>query len=138
MTSPIRHSGVEMQLILDPDDSDGQVCAYLERTDFEAGPPLHVHHKQYEIFHVLEGKYRFQVDGAEKVLGPGETAVVSPGQTHAFQAVSPQGAKMRFDLIPALKAKEFFSGLPDVIIQGGDLATFFEKYDSQLMGPPLR
>ncbi|MBZ0167310.1 MAG: hypothetical protein K8I00_10940, partial [Candidatus Omnitrophica bacterium] len=65
------------------------------------------------------------------------TVVVAPGQTHAFQAVSSQGGKMRFDHIPALKSKEFFAKLPLIIRQGGDLGAFFQQYDSQLMGPPL-
>ncbi len=38
-------------------------------------PPLHVHDEQDEVFHVLEGRLRLHVDGADLVAGPGETAM---------------------------------------------------------------
>lgn len=137
MSSPLKHPGIAMILIIDPDSVDGKLCAYEERTDCHGGPPLHVHHRQHEIFHVLEGQYRFQVEGEERLLGPGDTTVVRPGQAHAFKAVSSQGGRMRFDLIPALTSREFFEALPQVIAAGGDLPALFRQYDSELVGPPL-
>lgn len=137
MTTSLKHPGVEMTLLLGPDQTNGQVCAYVELTDFQAGPPRHIHQHQYELFHVLEGKYHFSLDGEEQILGPGETVVVAPGQTRAFKAVGWPGAKMRFDLVPALHSKDFFARLPRIIRQGGDLGAFFQHDDSQLVGAPL-
>ncbi|MCA9403649.1 MAG: cupin domain-containing protein [Candidatus Omnitrophica bacterium] len=137
MNTPLNHPGIEMTLIVDPASVDGKLCAYEEKTDVNSGPPLHIHHRQHEIFQVLEGQYRFFLEGEERLLGPGQTAVVRPGQTHAFKAVSPHGARMRFDLIPALKSTEFFAMLPQVIKDGGDVPALFRQFDSELVGPPL-
>lgn len=137
MGESLKHPGIEMQCVVSGKDTNGQVCSYIEKTDYMAGPPRHIHYGQYEIFYVLEGQYRFVGGKEEQVLGPGESLVIPPGQEHAFQAISKDGAKMRFDLLPALKSEEFFEGLSDVIAQEKDIAAYFGSYDSELTGPPL-
>jgi uncharacterized cupin superfamily protein len=56
-------------------------------------PPLHVHHDEDEIFHILSGTVRFLVDGKETTAGPGETLVAPHGRPHCFVVTSPEGAR---------------------------------------------
>ena len=50
-----------------------------------AGPPMHVHHHQEEVFHVQEGRIGYQRAGEpEQFAGPGETVVFAPGEAHRF------------------------------------------------------
>ena len=54
------------------------------------GPGLHAHHKTFETFFVLEGKFEFYVndDGGEKVeLGQWDTFSVPPGVCRGFRNI---------------------------------------------------
>lgn len=66
----------------------------LEHTvPYGSSPPLHVHHNEDEIFHLLAGDMRFFVDGAEVHLHPGETLLAPKGKPHSFVVTSPAGAR---------------------------------------------
>jgi mannose-6-phosphate isomerase-like protein (cupin superfamily) len=50
-----------------------------------AGPPLHVHYFQEEVFTVQEGMIGYQRTGEPaRFAGPGETVVFKPGEVHRF------------------------------------------------------
>ena len=56
---------------------DGQQC------------PAHHHRGKHETFHIVRGKVRMVLDGAECVMGPGDTLAIAPGRRHSFQGVGP-------------------------------------------------
>jgi quercetin dioxygenase-like cupin family protein len=50
-----------------------------------AGPPMHVHHRQDEVFTVLAGRLGYQKAGEpERFAGPGETVAFRAGEPHRF------------------------------------------------------
>lgn len=50
-----------------------------------AGPPMHVHHQQDEVFTVVRGRIGYQRAGAApRFAGPGETVVFRAGEPHRF------------------------------------------------------
>ena len=50
-----------------------------------AGPPMHVHHRQDECITVVSGKIGYQESGGEeKYAGPGETVLFKAGVAHKF------------------------------------------------------
>ena len=56
-------------------------------------PPLHIHHGEDEIFHMLAGEARFLVDGKEMRAGAGDTLVAPKGRPHTFLVTSAGGAR---------------------------------------------
>ncbi len=58
-----------------------------------SSPPLHVHHNEDEIFHVLAGEVRFLVDGSEVYARQGDTVLAPKGRPHSFVATSAAGAR---------------------------------------------
>jgi quercetin dioxygenase-like cupin family protein len=54
-------------------------------------PPLHVHHREDEIFHILEGELRFRVGDEELRAGPGETLLAAKGVPHTYVVESERG-----------------------------------------------
>jgi quercetin dioxygenase-like cupin family protein len=51
--------------------------------------PLHEHrHPQEEVWNVLDGGLAFTVDGVERVVGPGEAAVIPPDTPHSARVLS--------------------------------------------------
>ena len=59
-------------------------------------PPLHVHEREDEIFHVLSGELLLVVDGEELRLGEGETALAPCGVAHTYRVESPQARWLVF------------------------------------------
>lgn len=64
------------------------------RLPHRSGPPLHVHHDEDEVFHVLEGRVRLQVGERTHELAAGEVGFGPRGVPHGFRVVSPEGARM--------------------------------------------
>ena len=122
--------------------TNGLYFLAVEETPPGIGPPLHVHHQQDEMFHVLEGHYRFQV-GAQSIDAPvGATAAVPRGTPHAFVNVSDQPSRLLFVLSPGLDAEGFFralSRLPQTSPpEPAELARIGLEYATEFVGPPLR
>ncbi|MHA7968915.1 cupin domain-containing protein [Rhizobium sp. CAU 1783] len=56
-------------------------------------PPLHVHHNEDEVFHILAGVMRFEVGGRQVVGHAGDTVLAPKGVPHAFRVESLAGAR---------------------------------------------
>jgi mannose-6-phosphate isomerase-like protein (cupin superfamily) len=48
------------------------------------GPPLHVHHKEDEIFRIVEGRFRLRIGDATFDAGPGDTLLLPRDVPHSF------------------------------------------------------
>jgi quercetin dioxygenase-like cupin family protein len=57
------------------------------------GPPPH-HHPWDECYYVVEGRVRFQLDGREHLLGPGDFVYAPGGTLHAFAGDSEGPARL--------------------------------------------
>jgi len=113
-------------------------------------PPLHVHHNEDEIFHILEGEVRFRVGDADVRAAAGETLLAPKRIPHSYRVESRQGARW----LTIMKGREFedfvraFSrpaerpGLPDpsgppTPEQAEALAQACRRHGIELVGPPL-
>jgi quercetin dioxygenase-like cupin family protein len=54
-------------------------------------PPLHIHRSEDEIFYILEGDFRFQVNQTQQRGGPGDTLLVPQGTPHTYKVESQEG-----------------------------------------------
>jgi quercetin dioxygenase-like cupin family protein len=72
---------------------DDGVSIIEHRMPYGDSPPMHVHHDEDEIFHVLEGRVRLRVGERELVAGPGQTFVAPRGLPHGYRVESPCGAR---------------------------------------------
>ncbi len=68
------------------------LCVQEHQMPSGYSPPLHRHHTEDEIFHVLAGRIRFQVEGRDTVCEAGQTVVAPKGAPHSFVVESPGGA----------------------------------------------
>ena len=100
------------------------------------GPPLH-RHRETEIFRVLEGRYRFQVDSRDFEAGEGDVVSV-PGAT--FVNVTDRPARQVVLMLPGMDAQAFFLGLSEVFLKKptrDDLNSFGKSWGVEFLGPPL-
>ncbi len=103
-----------------------------------AGPPMHVHHKQDESFTVISGKLCYQFWGEEKkYAGPGETVLFKAGVPHKFWNagsdllhctgyISPAGNAVYF-LTQLFKSSNENGGRPGIF----DAAFLLDRYKSE-------
>ncbi|CAF1563200.1 unnamed protein product, partial [Adineta ricciae] len=66
------------------------------------GPPLHIHHREDEYFHVLAGEIEFYI-GEETIRGTAGTWVFAPRYIkHSYRNVNSTGARLEFGFQPAV------------------------------------
>ena len=120
-------------------DTNGTL-AIFEQTGLspKRGTPLHVHHKQDEIFNVVAGEYHFIVGDDKFQLKAGDTIFLPRKVPHAWTQVS-RRAKMNVIVQPAGKLEEFFLAM--AAFKGEptkeQVARIFSDHDMQIVGPPL-
>src|SRR5215210_3290649 len=73
-----------------------------------AGVPEHLHPRIEERFEIVEGDWRFWVDGEEQRAGPGDRLVVPPGKRHRFRNVGQGVGRLVAEIEPALNMEGFF------------------------------
>lgn len=105
-------------------DTGGELLE-VEATWSGAGdlPPAHFHPDQDEHFEVVEGTLRVQIDGAERLVGPGDVLDVPRGAVHAMAATD-GGARAVWQTRPALRTEEFFAAMDAAHRRGGALLDF--------------
>ncbi len=112
-------------------------------------PPLHVHHTEDEVFHVLDGVLRLRVAEGERVLGAGETVLAPKGVPHTYRVES---AGCRWLTVTAGRDFENFvrtmarpawrpelpppSG-PPTPEEAAVLADVASRFGIEVVGPPL-
>jgi quercetin dioxygenase-like cupin family protein len=120
-------------------DTEGGLAVF-EQTSLSQGrgTPLHLHHFQDEIFHVLEGEYYFQVGDDTQRLHVGDSIFLPRKVPHAWTQVSAKG-KMMVILQPAGKLEDFFVTMSalDHEPTTKEIAQIFADNEMQVVGPPL-
>jgi quercetin dioxygenase-like cupin family protein len=132
--------------------SNGQdgLSVLEHRVPLGDSPPLHIHHTEDEVFHIVEGEFRIRVGYDTQRYGPGSFLLAPKGIPHTYRAESPSGG--RFVTVTARGDFEKFvralgreaerdelpppagSPGPDAIKQLGSLA---RPYGIELVGAPL-
>jgi quercetin dioxygenase-like cupin family protein len=112
-----------------------------------ARPPVHLHCRIAESFEVVEGALTLLVDGAERILGPGDAEHVAPGVAHTWWNSGDGTLRFNAEFKPAGNMRSFFETLCGLAAEGrmspsGDIA-FLQivasapHWDTYLAGPPL-
>ena len=77
-------------LVASADGQDG-LSVLRHRTRPGDSPPLHIHETEDEVFHVLEGRFRFHIDGTDRIVEAGEVIMAPRGVPHTFLVESEGG-----------------------------------------------
>ena len=103
-----------------------------------AGPPMHVHHKQDESLTVLSGKVGYQeFKGEKKYAGPGETVLFKAGVPHKFWNAGNEPLRMSGYASPANNIIYFLSQIYRSMNENGgrpgmyDTAYLLDRYKTE-------
>lgn len=133
--------GDEVVVKISSRDTAGEFAVFEGRTRPQHGPPLHRHLDQDEYWYILEGEYRFEVDGREIYGGPGDVVFAPRGSRHTFQNMGDTAGRVVTTVVPG-GLDLFFEELETVVPAGAvpdpvKMVPLFEKYRLELLGPPL-
>ena len=143
-------SGLERQSVpgeklvfkLTGDESGGAMDYMLVTVAPNGGPPLHLHHKQEELFHFLKGRYKVQIGDDTTICESGDFAYVPAGTPHAFVNISDEPGEFIAVFTPGGTDKFFEEFGPMMNSASGPpeqakVAALLEKHGMTLLGPPL-
>ena len=127
------------------EETGGQYSVLENRIPEGDMPPLHVHHDEDEVFHVLDGDVTLFLPGQKITLGVGETFRAARGVPHTYRVESPTArllvfcAPARFDGFvravsePAAEEELPPRGRP---FDTERFAATAAEYGIELLGPP--
>lgn len=130
--------GSEVLLTMPQAGSRAGLSLFEEVRRESGGPPMHVHHREDEVFRVIEGRFRMRVGDQDFEAGPGDTLFLPRGVPHCFFftgggtgrlliALQPGGFE-RFFLDVAAEGLELPAGM-------GRLAEIAAGYGLEFVGP---
>lgn len=103
------------------------------------GPPLHRHAREGESWYVLEGSFRFKLDGAIHAASAGSFVFAAAGTPHCFQNVGDAPARLLVAFTPAGMETFFdsFAELPPGPVDPAVFEALGRAVGMEVLGPPL-
>ncbi|CAF3206858.1 unnamed protein product [Rotaria socialis] len=133
-------SNSERIIKLRGNQTDGRLMIMEGEILVGEGPPLHIHHREDEYFHVLAGEIEFYI-GEETIRGTAGTWVFAPRYIkHSYRNVNSTGARLEFVFQPA-GIEFYFQEVSKVIVAqepdwADQAAAVAKKYEIELLGIP--
>jgi quercetin dioxygenase-like cupin family protein len=78
----IHFFGTRMRILVSGEQTQGAFCLLEVRSPAGNATPPHVHHRETETIHLLEGKITCVLDGKPVAVTTGETVVLPPDVPH--------------------------------------------------------
>jgi len=133
--------GLDVRIKIASSDAQDAFTVFDAEIPPMAGPPMHRHAHQDEVWQVMEGEFRFVVDGQQIYALPGDTVFAPRGSQHTFQNVGSTTGHLLTTAVPG-GLDVFFEALEAVSPRGstpdpGKLMPIFDQHGMELLGPPL-
>ena len=112
----IRTPGIDVQFLIDAEDSAGSTTAFVARLAPGAQtPPAHLHEAWDETIYCTEGVVTYVVDGVTQEISKGQALCVTRGQTHKFDNFTDEDAWMLVVSTPGLFEEDYFLGIAEIL-----------------------
>lgn len=132
--------GDQIRVLADSKSTGGRCFMFECVTQPNAGPPLHRHERDDEIFYIVEGTMKFMIDGQTLIRQAGDTITAKRGTIHTFCNIGERPAKMIITCTPG-GLDECFRRTHVLCTEGRAtpeaLAAAFADFELTFHGPPL-
>jgi mannose-6-phosphate isomerase-like protein (cupin superfamily) len=132
--------GEKIHVLLSRQDTGGALTLFIDETPPNAGPPLHIHRNEDELFYILEGELVMQVNEERFTVPAGSAAFLPRGVPHTFTNPGPQTARSLVALTPA-GLEDFFAEVEPLATQAEpDMTAILAvaaRHGIEAVGPPL-
>ncbi len=81
-------------------DTGGRIGIWEDVVGPDEGTPPHIHHREDEVFYVLEGTFRIWCGEETFVAGPGATTVLPKGIRHNFLNIGGSTGRLLVTVTP--------------------------------------
>jgi quercetin dioxygenase-like cupin family protein len=117
--------------------TNGALTAFENKVPPGQGPPLHAHAHEDELWYILEGDLRFNLDGGIRQAPSGSFVFVPRGTPHCFQNIGSNAARILVMFLPA-GMEHFFERFAELSAPiAEDFATIGGPLGMTVLGPPL-
>jgi quercetin dioxygenase-like cupin family protein len=107
---------VDVQFLIDAEDSGGSTTAFISRVGPGAQtPPPHFHHDWDETVYCTDGVITYTIDGVTQDLARGQALCVKRGQVHKFENLTDADAWMLVVSTPGLFEEEYFVSVAEIL-----------------------
>jgi quercetin dioxygenase-like cupin family protein len=112
----IRTPGIDVQFLIDADDSGGSTTAFIARIAPGAQtPPPHLHETWDETVYCTEGVVTYTIDGVKQEIAKGQALCVKRGQAHKFENLTGNDAWMLVVSTPGLFEEDYFLSIANIL-----------------------
>jgi quercetin dioxygenase-like cupin family protein len=135
------------EFLVPSDETGGQISVFRATCPEGFGPPRHVHTAEDEVFLVLEGDVRFEIDGVPLAAGPGTTVWMPRGVPHAFRVesavavmvgiITPGGFEHLFRTLSVPAEDRALPPAGRVPLAVADIVAEQERRGTRVVGPPM-
>lgn len=136
--APIDVLGVQIRVLMPASAMNGEMSVFEDRNEPGVGPPLHIHHDAEEVFHILDGRYRFRCGDATLEGSPGDTLVVPRGTPHTYLNIGAGTGRLLATMRPG-GFEAFFEAVSAAKLQApADMAAILEiaaRHHLEFLGP---
>jgi len=108
----LRTFGITVRMRVPGDVGDGSPAVYEMMISAGAGLPK-LRRPEAEIFHVITGRFVFEIDGHRVLARKGDLVFVPGGAARAFVNVTGTGARQQVTISPGIDSAAFFRDLAD-------------------------
>jgi mannose-6-phosphate isomerase-like protein (cupin superfamily) len=139
-TGRVKWMGSQYAVTLRGDTATGRPGVFESIVPAGEGPPVHVHHNEDEILHLIEGQFEFFVDGERIPRRAGDTVLVPRGVPHTFRVLGERPGRLIAVMTPGgfegffLEVAERELRIPDHMDEVAETAG---RYGLEFTGPPL-
>ena len=112
----IKTPGIDIQFLVDAEDSGGSTTAFITRVRPGAQtPPAHKHDDWDETVYCTQGTMTYVIDGAKVDLDQGQALCVRRGQIHKFDNHTTDDACMLVVSTPGLFEEDYFLDVAEIL-----------------------
>jgi quercetin dioxygenase-like cupin family protein len=126
---------------LEGEHTGGKLCLALAETPPNAGPPLHLHNRDDELFIVVQGELEVTADGETKRAPAGSVVFLPRGTKHTFRNSGTTLSK-HWVLVAPSGFEQFYARSADVFSAGPPnpqaLRDIAAEYGYEILGVPPR
>ena len=131
--------GEESRVRVGPADSGGQLTILDYRAPASFGPPRHLHHREDEVFELIEGQAVVWTPCLSLVLAPGDLVLLPKLGPHTWRAYGPKSIRFTVTFTPS-GFERFFQDIERRRLLAADVAELravAADVGMDILGPPL-
>lgn len=106
--------GNEIEIKLSSSETAGMAFVFENTTPVGDGAPPHIHTREDEMIHVIEGDYEIVLDGKTYKASAGAVVNFPRSVVHGFRNVGTKSARALFIVTPGENFEKFFHELSSV------------------------